>query len=258
MTWQSRIEIPADSPFFLGHFPGHPILPGIAHPVLVVQELADHAGAPAWIAEIPTLKLRNPVRPGDVLDLTLDGPGDDDGLVRFELTRSDERISTGSLRLGHFSGPREVSLPPAFPKPSGDYPPVGSLVPHGHPARLIRDVLDVSYEAFSGVAEIPAESPFVQDGRAPAFLGLEAAAQGAAVLEALSRRDTKGPRIGYLVALRNARCRVPWLPAGSPFRIALRLTGSAAALSIYDAAVEDEHGDALVAGTISTYVPPEG
>jgi len=100
----------------------------------------------------------------------------------------------------------------------------------------------------------------VTAGHAPAFLGLEAAAQGAAALEALNRRidpddpDDPGPRIGYLVGLRNARCHTPTLPVERPFRVTVRLSGSAAPLSIYEVSVEGDGGTALVQGTISTYI----
>ena len=250
MSFEQRVEIPADSPFFAGHFTGHPILPGIAHLLLAVRAL--NAGTEARIAEIRSLKLRSPVRPGDILDISGTGPGED-GTVRFELRRDTELVSQGSLRIAppEWSGVPAVPLPP---EPPGAYPPVPALIPHAPPARLIRDVLAASAETLTGVAEIPAGSPFVTAGRVPAFLGLEAAAQGAAVLEALSRRDDSGPRIGYLVGLRNARCHTPWLPAERPFRITVRLSGSAAPLSIYEVSVEGEGGVALVQGTISTYI----
>ena len=70
MSFAQRVEIAADSPFFAGHFPGHPILPGIAHPLLVVRALDRELR----IAEIASLKLRSPVRPGDVVDITGAGP----------------------------------------------------------------------------------------------------------------------------------------------------------------------------------------
>jgi len=243
MSSQRRVEIPADSPFFIGHFPGHPILPGIAHPLLVTR---------APVAEIVSLKLRSPVRPGDVLDISGTDP-DESGAVRFELRRGAEAVSQGVLRL---SPPGSDSLPTlasAAESPAG-FPPVSTLIPHEPPARLIRDILEVSAEALSAWTEIPAASPFVEGGRAPAFLGLEAAAQGAAVLEALSRRDDSGPRIGYLVGLRNARFQIPWLPAEQPFRISVRLSGSAASLSIYEVTVDDGAGAEIARGTISTYM----
>jgi 3-hydroxymyristoyl/3-hydroxydecanoyl-(acyl carrier protein) dehydratase len=250
MSVEGRIEIPADSPFFTGHFPGHPILPGIAHPLLVAQCLGGKT-----IAEILSLKLRNPVGPGDVLDLAATGPADD-GTVRFELRRGGDPISSGTLRLAppDWDG---VPIPAVdLPEPSGHFPPVASLVPHAPPALLVHSVLDISAEELTALAVIPPASPFVTDGRAPAFLALEAAAQGAAVLEALGRRDAPGPRIGYLVGLRNARFSVPWLPAERPFRITVRLSGSAPPLSIYEVTVEGGGGIELARGTLSTFIGP--
>jgi 3-hydroxyacyl-[acyl-carrier-protein] dehydratase len=252
MSRPHRIEIPAGSPFFQGHFPGHPILPGVAQLCLVQQALSEERGESVWIAEIPALKLRSPVRPGDDLDLTWSDP-DDDTIVRFSLRRAEEVVSTGSLRLGAAGESPVPDLPALDPYPAASASPVASLVPHAPPARLIRDILAASATELTGLAEIPAGSPFVAGGRAPSFLGLEAAAQGAAILEALSRRDAPGARIGYLVGLRNVRCRVPWLPVESPFLVTLRLSGSASSLSIYEVTGGQQGG--LFQGTISTFVP---
>jgi 3-hydroxymyristoyl/3-hydroxydecanoyl-(acyl carrier protein) dehydratase len=246
VSFRQRVEIPADSPFFTGHFPGHPILPGIAHPLLVARALA--AGMEMRIAEIPSLKLRSPVRPGDVLDISGTGP-EEDGSVRFELRRGTQVISQGALRIA----PPDWEGATAVSAGCAGAPPIAVSIPHQPPARLVRDVLDAAEETLTASAAIPAASPFVEDGRAPTFLGLEAAAQGAAVLEALSRRDAPSPRLGYLVGLRNARFRTPWLTAELPFRVTVRLSGSAAPLSIYEVEVDDEEGAELARGTISTY-----
>lgn len=239
-----RIEIPEDSAFFAGHFPGHPILPGIAHLALVGQSL----GGETRIAGIPSLRLRNPVRPGDILDLKLDGPAKD-GTVRFDLYRGSGRVSQGTLRLGLPEGEKPVPVDDLQ-----EMQPVGSLIPHAPPARLVRGVLAWDQESLAGIAEVPSASPFVKGGRAPAFLGLEAAAQGAAVLEALSRTGPSGPRIGYLVGLRDARLPAPWLLVDRPLRFTVRRTGSAPPLSIYEAVVEGAGGQELARGTISTYL----
>ena len=259
------LAVPPDSPFFAGHFPDHPILPGIAHLALVAQALGG-----ASIAEIPSLRLRSPVRPGDVLALKIDGPTDE-GSVRFELRRedgvaslslgrglgsgrSDQTVSSGSIRIGPAGDLPEL---PEIPEAHGPHPPVEALLPHAPPARLVRSVLEVSPDRLTGVASIPEESPFAAAGRVPSFLGLEAAAQGAAVLEALERREASGPRIGYLVGLRGVRLAVADLPVERPFRFAVRLTGSAPPLSIYEVTVKGAGGAELLRGSISTYVLPE-
>ena len=239
-----RIEIPGDSAFFAGHFPSHPILPGVAHLALIGQNL----GKETRIAEIASLRLRSPVQPGDVLDLKLDGPAED-GTVRFDLLRSADRVSQGILRLGPMEGEEPVPFD-GLP----EMPPIGSLIPHAPPARLVRGVLAWGEEGLSGIAEIPSASPFAERGRSPTFLGLEAAAQGAAALEALSRTEPSGPRIGYLVGLRDARLSAPWLPVDRPLRFTVRRTGSAPPLSIYDVVVEGAAGQELARGTISTYL----
>ncbi|HBL31734.1 MAG TPA: hypothetical protein DD490_33340 [Acidobacteria bacterium] len=192
------------------------------------------------------------MRPGDVLAATIEGPADD-GTVRFELRRGDEVASSGTFRVGPL--PPEAELPALSADENGS-PPVADLLPHVPPARLVRSVLEVTPEGMTGLAEIPAESPFAVDGRVPAFLGMEAAAQGAAALEALGRSGG-GPRIGYLVALRGVRCAVASLPVAQPFRFTVRLTGSAAPLSIYEVRVEGAGGGEVLYGSISTYVPPE-
>ena len=218
-----RIAIPEGSPFFAGHFPGHPILPGIAHLALVAKALGDPP-----FAEVRVLKLRKPVLPGDVLDLSLE---ETDGLVRFEIRRGEETVSNGVVRIGEEEAEViEASATPACP---------AGLIPHAPPALLVRT---------ASVAVIPEDNPFVEAGRAPAFVGLEAGAQAAALLEALDRSSGE-PRIGYVVAIRNARFRTSWLPAGRPLPVAVRPAGSAPPLTIYEVSVGD-----VVTGLVSTYI----
>ena len=77
------VAISAASSLFTGHFPGHPILPGIVHLALAQQALGEIAGREVALAAVRSLKLRRPVVPDDLLELRLGNPGAD-GWWRFE------------------------------------------------------------------------------------------------------------------------------------------------------------------------------
>ncbi|HEV2845798.1 MAG TPA: hypothetical protein VG477_13180 [Thermoanaerobaculia bacterium] len=234
------VEIPAASPLFAGHFPGHPILPGVAQLALVERVLGPLSG-------VRNVKLRRPVSPGDRLDLRVSGLRED-GTARFELNQDGEMVSNGTVLTS-----REATGTEPFPAREGESL-AADLLPHAHPARLVRSVIEASEDAIVCAAEVPPDHPLVVDGRFPAFLGVEAAAQAAAVLEALGRRDREpGPRIGYLVGIRDARFAFPALPAGRSFEVTARLQGGAFPLSIYEVTAAG-----AVTGVISTYISTRG
>lgn len=60
--------------YFLGHFPGHPIMPGVLQLEAIAQvagilllKRTDKAGKPAYFMSAEDVKWRKPVRPGDIL-----------------------------------------------------------------------------------------------------------------------------------------------------------------------------------------------
>ena len=68
-----------NEPYFLGHFPGHPVMPG----VLIVEAMAQAAGVLVWesvppeernftlyLVGVEKTRFRQPVRPGDRLVVT--------------------------------------------------------------------------------------------------------------------------------------------------------------------------------------------
>lgn len=73
-------NVTINEPFFQGHFPGHPIMPG----VLILEAMAQVGGIYAILAKevgenqvpyfvgIDNAKFRKPVLPGDVLELNLE------------------------------------------------------------------------------------------------------------------------------------------------------------------------------------------
>lgn len=99
--------VSADEPWAAGHFPGHPILPG----VLVAEALAqvagiialtanpDHAGKPVYLLGYDKLRFRKPVRPGDELRLTVSVSDKRRKMWFFEgtATVNGERVADGAF-----------------------------------------------------------------------------------------------------------------------------------------------------------------
>jgi len=82
-------NVTINEPFFQGHFPGHPIMPG----VLIIEALAqvcgvlalrreEYKGKLAYFASINNAKFRKPVFPGDTLRLEIEVTKHRPGIVR--------------------------------------------------------------------------------------------------------------------------------------------------------------------------------
>jgi len=63
-----------NEPFFVGHFPGHPIMPGVLIIEMMAQAggvmlltLPEHRGKLAYLAGVEKARFRKPVLPGDTL-----------------------------------------------------------------------------------------------------------------------------------------------------------------------------------------------
>ncbi len=70
-------NVTINEPFFQGHFPGHPIMPGVliveamaqAGAILAMKSIGDLAGKLVYFMALDKVKFRRPVVPGDQLRL---------------------------------------------------------------------------------------------------------------------------------------------------------------------------------------------
>ena len=78
--WSARLRVEASSRAFAGHFEGAPILPGVAHLVVVAHALRALGTS---LRELPWVRFRHAVAPGDVLDVQVAAEGN--GWFRFDV-----------------------------------------------------------------------------------------------------------------------------------------------------------------------------
>jgi 3-hydroxyacyl-[acyl-carrier-protein] dehydratase len=91
------LRISPDHPAFAGHFPGDPLLPGVALLAEVIEAVLDEPLLAAALGSAPRIgsaKFLAPVRPGAELTMQLEaGPRG----IRFELREGDRLAASGQF-----------------------------------------------------------------------------------------------------------------------------------------------------------------
>ncbi len=110
--WELEARVPGESEsrLFLGHFPGRPIVPGVALLALVERAAADWRGEAGALLGVSAVKLRRPVGPGEALALRLAARAPSGDELAFDLRRADgdrAPVATGRARVGRRDGPPE-------------------------------------------------------------------------------------------------------------------------------------------------------
>ena len=95
---RARVVVDHDSPWFSGHFPDHPILPGIAQLKMVADVIARARQERLGIKRLHRVKFKRIVGPGEQLDIhaTATNTG---GLYSFRITHETEDVCSGTMAL---------------------------------------------------------------------------------------------------------------------------------------------------------------
>lgn len=125
--------VPESATIFEGHFPGHPLMPG----VLLIEAMAQTAGhlliarnayeKMAFLAQVDRAKLRAFVSPGDVLEVTgrLTHEGSGYAVAEGAISRDGKPVASAEIRYR--------VLP--FPNPALKEAMLGFVRAVGHPGR---------------------------------------------------------------------------------------------------------------------------
>jgi len=94
-------DVPADSPWFSGHFPGEPILPGVALVAAVKQAILEEAlkkGMQLQLHSLRRVRFMQPVRPGDKLSISINSEdAGDDVSFSFKIMKKENIVSSGHM-----------------------------------------------------------------------------------------------------------------------------------------------------------------
>jgi 3-hydroxymyristoyl/3-hydroxydecanoyl-(acyl carrier protein) dehydratase len=97
----AKVRFTSDSLWFSGHFPGHPIVPGVAllHVVAEALRRAEGSGWRTVVTSIRRVRFRQPVRPDEEVTVQVfpEGQGRD-GSYQFRLLSGEETVCTGAVR----------------------------------------------------------------------------------------------------------------------------------------------------------------
>ncbi|KFZ37701.1 thioester dehydrase [Shewanella mangrovi] len=99
-----RLQIAADHPAFAGHFPDHPILPGVVQLDWAVRMGCQQFGYPLAIAQIEVLKFQQLIVPNTQVTLTIKHDVAKQKL-QFSLTDGERRFASGRIAFGTEANP---------------------------------------------------------------------------------------------------------------------------------------------------------
>jgi 3-hydroxymyristoyl/3-hydroxydecanoyl-(acyl carrier protein) dehydratase len=92
--WQ--VTISEGHPSLAGHFPGHPVIPGVVMLGEVMNVIRQATGQNIEFVGMPAAKFLSPLNPGETLTVRLDQQAD--GTMEFTCTTGSRLITSGCLQ----------------------------------------------------------------------------------------------------------------------------------------------------------------
>jgi 3-hydroxymyristoyl/3-hydroxydecanoyl-(acyl carrier protein) dehydratase len=91
------IHVPPDSPWFRGHFPGEPILPGVAQLGMVFDAISKAQNQDLKVSSVRRIRFKQIIRPDDQLTIIATPMKQNDGSYSFRIRVKDETVCSGVM-----------------------------------------------------------------------------------------------------------------------------------------------------------------
>jgi 3-hydroxyacyl-[acyl-carrier-protein] dehydratase len=93
------VRISPESHWFSGHFPGEPVLPGIAQLGIAYDAVCQALGCQVGITGFSRVKFKKMVRPQDCLEVFVTPKEDRPGVYVFRIVAGDDLACSGTMML---------------------------------------------------------------------------------------------------------------------------------------------------------------
>jgi 3-hydroxyacyl-[acyl-carrier-protein] dehydratase len=98
------IHVPPDSPWFDGHFPGEPILPGVAQIGMVFDAIRKARNPNLKISSVRRVRFKRIIRPDDQLKIIAAPLKKEAGSYSFRILIQDEVVCSGMMTVENRKG----------------------------------------------------------------------------------------------------------------------------------------------------------
>lgn len=228
--WEGVKNVSINEEFFLGHFPNHPIMPGVLQ-LEAMKQLAELAvrekiAAPGAdfirIAKIAKVKFRRPALPGDRLKISVEINSIDGNTAEISAKTESAGgiVSDSKFTLASYGKAAATEIPQLFnefdsnDKVDMDNDKIMQYMPHRYPFLLIDYIPENRGEDVLAIKNIAANEPFFanmsEDMTVPVSLLCEIGAQ-AGCASILARPENEG-KLGYFMSIDNAESLAPVMP----------------------------------------------
>jgi 3-hydroxymyristoyl/3-hydroxydecanoyl-(acyl carrier protein) dehydratase len=94
---EAEIQVPRGSPWFSGHFPGDPILPGVAQIGMVKDVIRQARGQDLGVSGVRRVRFKQIIRPDDKLNLVAAPLKENTGAYSFRILVENEVVCSGVM-----------------------------------------------------------------------------------------------------------------------------------------------------------------